>query len=557
MKDLNKNPIYSEIRRKFLESSESNRADLLKLLSGCLDYFPLPSKTSYLGSNKEIDFSFIKKYEKLPKHPQPAAGVLDNAMRFFQRLILWHAPQTLQNINPPSLLEAVAISTIANLYNPNLLWDYVSAGVQEAEQQIVRQISRLAGWKGNNSDGVFTYGGKACLTYAIRIGLNRCCPQATKQGLSGIAPVVITSKFNHYIIESVCAWLGLGKDACIRVKTHIDETIDLSDFEDTLNKILSEKRPIACVILSGGSTINLNIDNVYNARRVMERVCSRFNLNYTPFIYFDTVVSCPWLFFKDYDFEKNEIKIPRNILPRIRKVKKLLEGTEYADAIGVDFHKIGFAPYNNSLFLVKKKSELHSVVNDTPIVRERGDFGNNFLQHHTIEHSRSAAPVMAAWTILQSLGVQGFQIYLVQMMIIGDIFRDILPKYGFELLNPQSLCYASIYYPIPPRGFKSYKEIFNGKLEDTNYATQYIYELSKYFSLGGDGSHNAIDVGFLKNLSKSKLGADMSALRIYPMSPHITADDANCLAKQLGEMKKKFDQKFIFTNLYVPEVVHK
>ena len=481
---------------------------------------------------------------------------LNGAMNFFQRSILWHSTQTLQNVTPPPLLEAVAVSTVANLYNLNLLWDYVSAGVQEAEQQIVRQISRLVCWTGDN-DGVFTYGGKGCLTYAIRVGLNRCCPLATKQGINNIAPVVITTKFNHYIIESVCAWLGLGKDACIRVKTHVDETIDLNDLKNTLDQVLSEKKPIACIILSGGSTINLNIDRVDNALNVIEETCSRFNLSYKPFVYFDTVVSWPWLFYKDYDFEKNAIGIPKKILPRIKKVTELLRTAEYADAIGVDFHKIGFAPYNNSAFFVKNKVELHSVVNDTPIVRKRGAFGNNFLQHHTIEHSRSAAPVMAAWTILQSLGILGFQMYLAQMMVIGDIFRKILPRYGFELLNPQSLCYASVYYPIPPQGPKKFNEMYNGKLKDTNYATQYIYELSKYFSLGGKTSFNPIDVGFLKNLQKSKLGADMSAIRIFPMSPHITVKETEQLSHQLGKMKERFDKEFLYKKSDTPEVVHK
>lgn len=137
-------------------------------------------------------------------------------------------------------------------------------------------------------------------------------------------------------------------------------------------------------------------------------------------------------------------------------------------------------------------------------------------------------------------------------MIIGDVFRNILPKYGFELLNPQSLCYASVYYPIP-----NFNEMYDASLKDTNYATQYIYELSKYFSLGGKDSFNPTDVGFLKNLQKSKLGADMSALRIFPMSPHTTAKEAEQLSRQLGKMKEKFDEEFLYIKSDAPEVVHK
>lgn len=554
MKDLTTDPNYKKIRRKFLNDSETNRQLLPELICNCLKHYPKPENSPYLGGKRNNSIS-RRFRNSIPKYSQPTNKVLSDAMNFFQGSVLWHSPQTLQNITPPPILESVAISSIANLYNLNLLWDYVSAGVQEAEQQVVRQISNLVNWQ-QDSDGVFTYGGKGCLTYAIRVGLNRCCPYIATSGLRNTSPVVITTQFNHYIIESVCSWLGLGTKACIRVKTHANETVDLDDLHDTINNVLTQKRPIACIILSGGSTINLNIDNIKKTRKVVESACDNFHLGYKPFIYFDTVVSWPWLFFRYYNFKENRFNISPKILTRIKKVSNLLTTAKYADAIGIDFHKTGFAPYNCSAFFIKNKTELHSVVSSAQITRKKEPFGNNFLQHHTIEHSRSAAPVMAAWTVLQSMGIEGFQLFLAQMMIVGDVFRDILPGYGFELLNVHSLCHASIYYPKPPKGPNNFHELYNSS-ENVDYITQYVYELSKYFSEGGDGSFKAIDVGFLKCLSKTKSGFDMSAIRIYPMSPHITTAKALILCKQLGKMKKKFDSNFKYNQFNAPEVVHK
>lgn len=556
IKDLSKLRYYRQFRKRFLNPTESNRNDLIQLIKHAFSVFPAPleADSPYLGKNKG-NYSFLRAYEDIPILLQNPKKVLKVAFRLLTGTIRWHSPATLQNVTPPPLLESVAISALANLYNPNVIWDYVSAGVQEAEQQIVRQISKLIGWKGN-PDGVFTYGGKGCLTYAIRIGMNRCISRNASSGIGNAKPVVLTTEFNHYIIESICAFLGLGAKSCIRIKTHQDETINLNDFERTISNFFSKKRPIACVILSGGNTLNLNIDPIDKVVRIIDRVCSKYKPGYRPFVYFDTVVSWPWLFFKNYDFKKNPFEIPNPALERIKKATQKLSKTYLADGIGVDFHKIGFAPYTNSAFFIKNGIELHSIVKDMPTPYKRVAFGKNFLQFHTIEHSRSAAPILAAWVILQSIGITGFQMYLSQMNIIGDVFRKILPRYGFELLNPYSMCYASVYYPLSPRGPANFASLKKATPEKIEYYNQYTYKLSAYLASGGNNKRKAVDIGFF-NLTKANCGLNLSVLRIYPMSPHIDTKKAKQLANIIGKSKQQFDKFTHFEEEDVPNIVHK
>ena len=49
----------------------------------------------------------------------------------------------------------------------------------------------------------------------------------------------------------------------------------------------------------------------------------------------------------------------------------------------------------------------------------------------------------------------------------------------------------------------------------------------------------------------------MSAIRIFPMSPIITAKEAEYLSHQLGNMKETFDKEFSYIQSNAPEVVHK
>lgn len=368
--------------------------------------------------------------------------------------------------------------------------------------------------------------------------------------------MVLTTQFNHYIIENICAMLNIGSRSCIKINTHQDETIDLTDLEATMRRLLGEGYSIATIILSGGSTINLNIDPVKKVSILINTLVKEYNLAYRPFVYFDTVVGWPWLFFSRYDFKKNPLHIGAEELTVIKKTVIKLKEVAYADGMGVDFHKMGLTPYSTSAFLVKEAGDLHSLFQDKSTLKERGEFGNNFMQFHTLEHSRSAAPVMSAWVALQSVGVEGFQLYISHLMKIGNVFRDILPRYGLELINPQSLTFASLYYAVPPQGPVDYQGIIKATPAEIERATEYAYAFSKYLSKG-NAKFTGIDIGFLRTYVKSDCGVLHSALRIIPMSPFMSIADAQLLARIIGERKRIFDRTKRSVSEHVPDVVHK
>lgn len=159
----------------------------------------------YLG-NADREYSFLQNYETLPDCPQNAQKVLDISMQILNRQMRWHAPSMLYNVNPPVMFNTVVATTVAKLYNPNAITSRTCSGFVEMEKQIVRQLSGLLGWDAKESAGVFTPGGKYCLTYAVRCGLNRVDFPTQER------PVVITSEVNHYSIESVCEHFDWEED---------------------------------------------------------------------------------------------------------------------------------------------------------------------------------------------------------------------------------------------------------------------------------------------------------------------------------------------------------
>lgn len=547
----------AQFRKNFLQPDEHNSADVIKSISDVLTgYLATTNPLDPYAGNPTHDYSFLRDFEEIPDTPTNPETVRRASAKILSGSVRRHSPSILQNIITPPALDTVAIATLANLLKGNMMWDFNSAGAQEAEQQVVRQLSRLFGWAAG-TDGVFTYGGKGCLTYAVRAGLNRCIPSYATKGLAQakVTPVVLTSEDNHFTIESICSLLGLGSDACIRIATRADQTIDITAFEEIMRRLLKEKRPIACVVLSGGNTNNLNIDPIRKARAIIKRLAKEYALPYSPFLYADTVVGWAWLFFNDYDFAKNPLAIAPSILQRLQRAVQKLADVHLADAAGADFHKIGFTPYSASTVVFKNKTELHSLFTDTPTTFTRQPFGKNFPHAHTIEFSRSTAPVLSAWTALQTIGKRGFQVYLAQMLGAADVFREILPTYGIEWVNTSSLNHMSVFYPAPPSGPPTYKQLLKASPQQVEVAKRYAYGFFSY--LADPSQDNPVAVRFLLNYTKCRSGDSCSMICICPASPYIDIQTAQKLAHLIGQKKLAFDKQTNREEVTPPYAVHK
>lgn len=550
MESSNNKNEYKKLLKRFLSPTERNRGSLIQLLKKCFSYVPLPSKQSYVQISDE-KLKGVVRSSVIPENGKSSEEVIGEAMTVFNKMIRWHSPFVMHNINSPILYDSIALSTMANLYNPNLIWDYVSGEFQTLERETVQQLANLAGWD-KNSGGVFTYGGKACLSYAIRMGISRMIPNYSSKGMQNYKPVVLTSKFNHYIVENVCNIIGIGTQACIRVETDDSEVVDIHSLEEKVKELKDNGYTIVCFIASGGSTLNLNIDSVFEIRTLIDKY---YPEKMQPFLYFDTVVSWPWLFWMSYDFKNNPENVDQKNLELFEKVSNKLSEIKYADAYGIDFHKMGFAAYSNSSIIVRNKEDLHSIFDNERKVQETKDYGSNFMQSFTFEHSRSGAPIISAWSILQSLGFNGFRTYLLNLMKVAEVYRKVLPNYGFKLVNDYTLSHVSVFIPINEI-IKDENTFIDGNEIDIKMASEYIYELTEFIANQTKGENQTL-LGFLKVLPLPNKLKAISAIRVYPMSPFITVSKAEKNAHIIGKLKLKFDKIFQGSMCAIPEVIHR
>ncbi len=542
--------ICNELKGRFLSADEGNRNEFIKYINGCMKKLPdihNPNEV-YLG-NADREYSFLQNYEALPDCPQNAQKVLDISMQILNGQMRWHAPSMLYNVNPPVMFNTVAATTVAKLYNPNAITSRTCSGFVEMEKQIVRQLSGLLGWDAKESAGVFTPGGKYCLTYAVKCGLNRVDFPTQER------PVVITSEINHYSIESVCEHFGLG-GRCIRVPVTHEGIIDFEIFRQILIKCFTKRIPIACIIFSGGNTTHCNVEKIKEGHDILYALLEKFNVNYIPYIYFDMVICWPWLFFKYYDFDKNKLDIPVAVLSKMAVILERIVFARLADGAGIDFHKGGFSPYTCSIFLSKKADELYAISDKTVKNNQHTPIEPN---RYTLGNSRGTSDILSAWNILQSVGIEGFQAYVANMLIVANVLADALPTYGFTILEKNNTYgFATIIWAARPQKKLTFQKIKESSEETVVANNEYLYALSEYWITNKECSYYT---RFLPNYTTISDNRKVAVISLLPMRLNIDEDKAREIAAKLGTLKKSFDQKYLsgmrFTTKEMPENVEK
>jgi glutamate/tyrosine decarboxylase-like PLP-dependent enzyme len=106
----------------------------------------------------------------------------------------------------------------------------------------------------------------------------------------------------------------------------------------------------------------------------------------------------------------------------------------------VDFQKWGYAPYTSSLVMFADRNDLKYLENDPDNFSYFEDAlqGQTHLQS-TIECSRGAAGVFAAYAALNYLGIEGYQTVLAHCLQNADYFRFRLKQLGFvKVIAPEN-----------------------------------------------------------------------------------------------------------------------
>jgi len=529
------NLVDKEILDKFGRENSVDIDMMIKYLKSLKEKLPEMDKKSPFTKDKPRDF-------KISLEGQDVDELNENISSFFSNCINWKSSKTHFNITPPVTIPSVVASSVASLLNPNGIWDIASGSFAELEMSLVSYFSKLVEWE--NSGGVFVFGGTATNMYAIKIGISTCMSNAHQQGVDNQV-YIISNDEGHSCHLTLCNWLGLGTEKCVRLNTNKEGVLLPKDTLTAAEKLMKEGKKIACIILNSGTNFNGMFDDIKAVKFGIDKLVKKYNLDYIPHIHSDSVIGWVFLLFKDYDFKKNELNFPSDTLKKIEKIAFQAFDIKYADSFGIDFHKTGFCPYLSSLFITKDSKDWNKITGDTSVFTHQAfNYGDYKPGQYTLECSRAVNGAISSYTTLNSLGINGIRKILANFLYIAKDLRDKLDESdSFSVCNRLALGWATLF--IVKETFESpnfdrlYEEKDKNIIETNNqfHKDFYSFLTSKY------NKKLPWNIGFSKCYKKNKFGIPISTLKNYPMSPYINIQDnikyVEWLSKNLEEFRNE------------------
>lgn len=388
---------------------------------------------AYLGKSAALTYTYPEvKNVSIPQKMGDLDGVLDEVVELFEGAPNWGNPLTMCNVIPQSNTAAIIASMLSQVFSANILEGEYAQNVHKAELETAGMLGNLFGWDPVKAGAIYTWGGGGCWTYGLKYGLTRVLPHSRTAGVRTDAKV-ICSQQAHFVQKNASDWMGLGSDNIVHVRTDVDTNqMDVVHLEEILKDFTARKIPVATIVCTMGTTDASAIDPIRKVRAIMDRYPNPEGYG-KAILYADAVVGWSWAYFASYDFAANPLGFSDRILPILKQNGEALKDIHCADAVGIDFHKVGWAPYVSSCFLYKNADEFET------LHRWGGDA---YLQvrtpynpmYYTLEVSRTASGSLAGWATLKYFGMEGMQ------AVLGGILETKYYLYDLVTTHPELVC---------------------------------------------------------------------------------------------------------------------
>ena len=374
--------------------------------------------------------------------------------------------------------------------------------------------------------------------------------QTRNEGIGAQNYFTITSKNGHPCHFELCEWVGLGRNASIEINCDKGGCILTDELKDVVEQNIENGKIFLGVNLTGGSTNEFSIDNVKEVKRIMVEIKEKYKLQYTPLIHVDAVLGWPYLFLKDYDFSKNELNFDISYLNDLERIVSSVSCFEYADTIGIDFHKTGFTPYLSSLFIAKNK-ELYQLLNpNKESINETMIYGQYNPFYTSLEYSRSGFGAMSVLATLKSMGKKLFIKNFVNLYINGSRFRDKLRKNNLFYVTDTNINGIATMFILKPKGYEylDRDSIYTLKDDEIKYIRDYNINFAK--KIISDIIQNKINFIFTSSRSYVLPGTEikLGMLKAYPMSVMLDEDCIDKLVSSITESAKEYMNNNCYLN---------
>ncbi len=239
--------------------------------------------------------------------------------------------------------------------------------------------------------------------------------------------------------------------------------MDINALKKEMENCRRQGKPIVMVVCTMGTTDTFAIDPIYEVRKLIDKYKNTKGYP-KPFLYADAVIGWSTKVFKNYDFKKNPLNFSKKALKILEYNYEQMKPLHNADAMGIDLHKTGWAPYLCSFFLVKDYERFKDLLG-RPLpayLQDRTPY-NPF--QFTLETSRTGSSAMAGWATLKLFGYEGYQTLPGRIIETQIFLRELLKRdKNLVCVNPDNHGFVTLFrvYPKHIDAEKQFeKELYN------------------------------------------------------------------------------------------------
>eukprot|EP00178_Gracilaria_changii_P014106 TRINITY_DN3_c0_g1_i3.p1 TRINITY_DN3_c0_g1~~TRINITY_DN3_c0_g1_i3.p1 ORF type:complete len:634 (-),score=119.22 TRINITY_DN3_c0_g1_i3:2015-3916(-) len=508
----------------------------------------------YIGNDPSIpDYSEVNE-ARMEEQPMLLDDVVQDCVDLFDGMPHWSHPFTMPNVIPPANKASIIAATLTNIFSPNIIEGEYAWNVEKAEMESAAMIADLIGWDTTEAGGIYTYGGSGCYLYGVKYALTQVLGVQSRCNGIRTDGVILTSQQGHYAKMNATDWTGLGMNNIIDIETDDDTNeMDVEHLEEVLQDCQKKQIPVISVICTMGTTDAFAVDPVKKIRELIDQYPNPAGFG-KPFIYCDAVIGWSWLMFKGYNFTENALQFDSDVVPRLESNYERIKDVIYADAVGIDFHKTGWATYNCSMFCMKDLNHFREMMTrpGSAYLQERTPYNPGL---YTLEVSRSGSYALSGWATLKYFGLSGFRSVLGGIVEMQMYLREKLKEdASMVCVNEEDNGFVTllrVYAPHVDAAVQYEREVSEpsalNELIENNTLQQTIADMIWAWFRSGEkidglyGAYTSYTSGFRTTDYNDDMSSDavVYALKAFPMNVNITTGTIDALIEVVKKARER------------------
>ncbi|NP_001296491.1 cysteine sulfinic acid decarboxylase [Bombyx mori] len=314
---------------------------------------------------------------------------------------------------------------LTDALNPSVYTYEVAPVFTLMEEEVLKEMRVLVGWKDGEGDGIFCPGGSIANGYAISCARFHFYPEIKTKGVYAVPKLTLyTSELAHYSTKKLAAFMGIGDENCVLIKTDKYGKIDVEDLEAKIIEGIEEGAAPFLVTATAGTTVFGAFDPLVP----IAALCKKYNL----WLHVDAAWGGGALMSK--------------------KHRHLLNGIELADSVTWNPHKLLAAPQQCSTFLIRHKNVLkegHSC-NAKYLFQKDKFYDTSYDTGDKHIQCGRRADVLKFWFMWKAKGSDGFENHIDTLFDNARFFLEqIRNREGFELVIEKPECTNIMFWYVP------------------------------------------------------------------------------------------------------------